>query len=340
MIPDVAVVVPTFRRPGLLARCLNALMEQDFDPQRFEVIVVDDEPSDATRRVVELQTATRATPGATAPASSVTAAAATKPVIRYFAMRDAHGPAAARNAGWRAARAKVVAFTDDDCIPEPDWLSGGFEAIQAGADGASGQIIVPRAEVPTDYEAMIGLLEKASFVTANCFYRRQAIERVGGFDERFRVAWREDSDLHFRMLDAGYKLVEAPSARVIHPVRDAPWGISLREQRKSQYNALLYRKHPNRYRSSVQSRPPVRYYAITTCMVAAGAGAVLRNRTVAAIAGSAWLVQTSAFCLLRLHGTRRDRRHVMEMAVTSAVIPPLSLFWRLVGAVRFRTIFL
>lgn len=63
----------------------------------------------------------------------------------------------------------------------------------------------------------------------------------GGFDERFRMAWREDSDLHFRSLERSYKLGHAPMAKVIHPVRPARWGISVHEQRKSMFNALLYK---------------------------------------------------------------------------------------------------
>lgn len=335
----VSVVIPTFRRPGLLAKCLSAAMNQDLDPQQFEIIVVDDEPSDAARRVVELcATANVSAEGRTS--GPVRTGGRPLPVVRYIGMRDAHGPAAARNAGWRTARAPIIAFTDDDCLPERGWLRAGLEAIDGGADGVSGRLIVPIPDVPTDYEAMIRRLEHSPFVTANCFYRRDVIAAVGGFDERFRVAWREDSDLHFRVLKAGYRLLQVERARVTHPVREAPWGISLKEQRKSQYNALLYSKHPLEYRRTVQSRPPLRYYAILLTIAVAGTGLVTRRNRLAAVAGAAWLLQTAAFARYRLVGTSRDRRHVTEMAVTSALIPLLSIFWRLVGAVRFRTLFL
>ncbi|HEX7250646.1 MAG TPA: glycosyltransferase family 2 protein, partial [Burkholderiales bacterium] len=60
------------------------------------------------------------------------------------------GPATARNRGWRAARAAVIAFTDDDTIPGPDWLAEGLRAIEAGADAATGTVAMPLPRVPTD----------------------------------------------------------------------------------------------------------------------------------------------------------------------------------------------
>src|SRR4051794_27686313 len=97
----VSVVVPTCRRPDLLDRCLAALVAMDFDPSSFEILVVDDAASQATRDQVGQ------------------AAARARPTIRYFANTGNHGPAAARNVGWRAARGEIIAFTDDDCIPDP-----------------------------------------------------------------------------------------------------------------------------------------------------------------------------------------------------------------------------
>ena len=67
---------------------------------------------------------------------------------------------------------------------------------------------------------------------------------IGGFDERFPEAWREDSDLQFTLLEQGYTIKPAPQAVVTHPVRPAPWGVGLKMQRKSQFEALLYKKHP------------------------------------------------------------------------------------------------
>src|SRR5207248_10211948 len=99
-------------------------------------------------------------------------------------VQHAHGPAAARNAGWRAARGEVIAFTDDDTVPDPGWLRAGVAALES-ADAAWGRIRVPLALPPTDYERNEAGLEAAEFATANAFCRRAVLEAVGGFDVGF-----------------------------------------------------------------------------------------------------------------------------------------------------------
>src|SRR5688572_20611263 len=99
----VSVVVPTYRRPDLLARCLGALLRQSWPPADYEVIVADDAAEEATRRLVE----SLDTSGLR---------------LQYVPVLGRHGPAAARNVGWRAARGEIIAFTDDDCIPDSGWL--------------------------------------------------------------------------------------------------------------------------------------------------------------------------------------------------------------------------
>jgi GT2 family glycosyltransferase len=318
--PLVSVVVPTCRRPALLGRCLRALAVQRFDRRDFEVIVVDDGCTEATFA------ATRAAGQEGLP-------------VRYIASGPVAGPAAARNTGWRAALGEIIAFTDDDCQPARDWLRAGVDALGTGAEGACGRVVVPLATPPTDYERDAAGLEHGEFVTANCFYRRRALEAIGGFDPRFRIAWREDSDLFFGLLERGVRLVFAPAARVIHPVRPARWGVSLVQQRKNVFNALLYRKHPGLYRQRIQPSPPWRYYTTLVLLAAAGGSAWRGVAWLAGAAGAAWLGLTLTFCLRRLRGTSHAPAHVVEMLVTSALIPPVAIFWRLVGAARFRTLF-
>ena len=321
----ISVVVPTYRRPDYLARCLDALLAQDLDPTAYEVIVADDARSEATRRQVRCWADRAGTSGRT---------------LRYLAVTGAHGPAAARNAGWRTAHGAIVAFTDDDCIPRSCWLRAGLAAFDGGAAGLAGRVVVPSMRNPSDYEHNAALLETAEFVTANCFYRRDALEAVGGFDESFAAAWREDSDIFFTLLERGARLASAPDAIVVHPIRAAQWGVSVRQQRKSLYNALLYKKHPMLYRQRIQPAPPWHYYGIVGALLAALAG-LLAGWWACVLAGvGAWLLLTARFCLRRLRDTSHAPRHVAEMAVTSAVIPPLALFWRLRGALKFRVLFL
>ena len=318
----VSVVVPTRGRPASLARCLDALVSQRLEPHHFEVVVVDDAASRETRAIVERFAHDSAPP------------------IRYLAVHGAHGPAVARNLGWQAARGEIIAFTDDDCVPDAGWLAAGLAAFGPGVQGVEGRVVVPRPEPPTDYERNMGLLELGEFVTANCFYRREALEAVGGFDERFRTAWREDSDLFFTLLERGGAFQRAEGAVVVHPIRPARWGVSLSEQRKSSWNALLYKKHKALYRERIQPAPPWATYATTVSLVTAVSSALWRRPRRAAVATAAWLALSARFCARRLAGTVRTPAHVAEMVVTSALIPPLSAFWRLRGALRHRVPFI
>jgi len=257
------------------------------------------------------------------------------PSVRYVSSRLPGGPAAARNVGWRQARGEIVAFTDDDCLPAPSWLRAGVAAFVDGVAGVSGRVVMPLPVRPTDYQLNAANLANADFVTANCFYRRSALEEAGGFDERFRVAWREDSDLEFTLLEKGKRLVKEPAAIVVHPVRNAHWGISLRQQQKTQFNALLRRKHPRLYREHIEPSPWT-YYPLAGMLLGFFWLTVLGHRRSGGIAGAAWGCGTALLAWKRLRGTRHSISHVLEMLVTSALIPPVSLFWRLRGLVVFR----
>src|SRR5438067_2239297 len=110
----VSVVVPTYRRPLLLKKCLQALLRQDsFYP--YEIVVADDAADSSIEEEIHKMSGEK--PGIP---------------VRYVPVRRRHGPAAARNQGWRAAEGEIIAFTDDDCIPSPGWLRHGLEAFGPG----------------------------------------------------------------------------------------------------------------------------------------------------------------------------------------------------------------
>jgi GT2 family glycosyltransferase len=263
-----------------------------------------------------------------------------RPSVRYVRVTGAHGPAAARNAGWRAAGGAIIAFTDDDCIPDPGWLRAGLAAFEDAVVAVSGRIVVPLPSRPTDYERNVAWLANAEFATANCFCRRDTLEAIGGFDERFTAAWREDSDLHLTLLERACPIVHAPTAIVTHPVRSGGWGVSIKQQRKSSFNALLYKKHPQLYRLHIQSAPPWHYYGIVGALLGGLASLAQRRRWLGIGCALVWALLTGRFCAQRLRGTSRTPSHLAEMIVTSALIPPLAIFWRLRGALRYRVIFL
>jgi glycosyltransferase involved in cell wall biosynthesis len=326
----ISVVIATCRRPDLLCRCLAAVFAQRMPPGAFEVIVVDDGHTADTLAAVEAFRASHE-----------------GPVLRFIRPKRGRGPAVARNAGWRAAYGKVIAFTDDDTVPHPDWLANGERALLPGMAALCGRVSVPplrpgrtRAERPTDHELMTRGLESAEFVTANAFVRRSALLTIGGFDERFQRAWREDSDLQFRLMRDAGPVGRSVDAVVLHPVRPERWGVCLRQQKNVFFDALLYKKHPRLYRERILPSPPWDYYGIV------GLTFVAPVLWAADIGGSAVMslllagVGVLRLAARRLRGTSRSPEHVVEMVLTSALIPFLSVYWRLRGAIHFRVLFL
>lgn len=134
---SVSVVIPTLGRPQLLDACLDALSRCAWHGAALEIVVVDDGPSERTRALVCGWTARMQRTGKN---------------LRYLASPGPRGPAAARNHGWRAARGRVIAFTDDDTQPAAGWLEQGMRAFAAGAQAAWGRIVMPIPARPTDYE--------------------------------------------------------------------------------------------------------------------------------------------------------------------------------------------
>lgn len=318
---QISIVVPTYNRPDLLDRCLAALTSQLFDTTRYEIIVVDDGPHRATQVVAKKWRQRMEITG---------------PRIVYLPSDGPHGPAAARNRGWHQASGELVAFTDDDTIPYRDWLAKGLAAFDGSVQAAWGRIVMPIDHKPTDYERDAKNLENAEFVTANCFCLKSLLIELGGFDERFRLAWREDADLYFRLLQSNARIAHVPEAVVEHPIRPASWGVSLSQQKKVQFDALLFKKHRELYRRKIRSHARWDYYAVTICLAVMPVAAILDYGWISLAACLWWAIFTARFCMQRLRGTVLSLSHVAEMLLTSILIPPLAVYWRLVGIIRFR----
>ncbi len=215
-------------RPGGLGELLAALRSQTLPSERFEVIVVDDGSGDATRAVLEQE--------------------ASRGVLR---LRTRHhdrprGPAAARNSGWRMAAAPLVAFTDDDCVPAPTWLLAGVGA--AAAHPAA--IIQGRTEPASP---LAGLTARSisidsltpSFETCNVFYPRRLLDSLGGFDEAFGPELGgEDTELAWRAIDGGGRVVFEPEALVRHAVIERGLVGSLRDAMRWAGIARVVARHP------------------------------------------------------------------------------------------------
>ena len=196
--PFFSVVVPTFQRPEGLARCLEALAAQEFPRDRFEVVVVDD--------------------GSAEPPRSVVARFARMLDVRLIEQRNS-GPAAARNAGAAAARGDYLAFTDDDCRPDPHWLRA-LDDVVARHPGCAVGGRVENALADGLYSTASQLLidflyeyyngrEGVSrfFITSNLAFPTNAFRALGGFDVSFPLAAAEDRDGCDRWREAGQTMV-------------------------------------------------------------------------------------------------------------------------------------
>jgi glycosyltransferase involved in cell wall biosynthesis len=326
MKPGISVVIATWQRSTLLQRCLQALVQQTMNESQYEIIIVTDGPDiDTTHFMKQWLTAYRG-----------------KVAITCLSLPVKKGPAAARNAGWRKAQGELIVFTDDDCVPQPEclaqyWLA--YIPYRNTAIAFSGCIQVPLSGLPTDYEKNIAQLEQARFVTANCACSRQALLLIGGLDEAFTMAWREDTALEFDLSEKEIPIIKVPNAIIQHPVRAAAWGVSIREQKKSMYNALLYKKHRWLYEKSNIGHPPLYYYFITGLLLLSFAF-LFHNTTITLYCMLGWLAFTGWFAWKRLRNTSRSLAHVTEMICTSAVIPVLSLYWNLYGAIKFKTLYI
>ncbi|ASZ13823.1 glycosyltransferase [Chitinophaga pendula] len=323
---SISVIVPTYKRPRLLMQCLQALAAQDFDKSAFEVIIVSDGPDTLAKQLV-----------LSWKHSGVLQ-------VEYLPLPAKRGPAAARNLGWQRARGTLIAFTDDDCQPDIHWLqqlwSTHIHYQSAPLQAYTGRIIVPMPEELTDFALNTAQLEQADFVTANCACTREALLLTGGFDERFAMAWREDSDLEFKLIDHDICVIHVSDAIVVHPVRAATWGVSLREQRKCMFNALLYKKFPVLYRTKIAQWPPKDYYLMIASFMVLLLGVVTGQLWVALGAMMLWLLLLVLFIRRRLAVTSRRPSHVFEMIITSTLIPFLSVYWNWYGAWRYKVLFI
>src|SRR5215204_5280614 len=314
--PMVSVVIPTYKRPDLLERCLSALRAQDYPSDQYEIIVVEDGGPGEGKHIVERARGT----------SSV--------AFHYFGVPQA-GPASARNRGWQAARGDLIAFTDDDTIPDRHWIAEGARSFLAGADVVNGRTIVPLPPSPSDADRNTQGLERATLATCNAFCRRSLLEATGGFDPRFTKAYREDSDLEFTLREAGARFVNNDAAIVVHPPRKESRFVSLRQQRNQLFDALLYRKHPRLFRESIRSIPPLNYYAIVFAQLASLLGAVRGNAGLAGMGVMVWLPLILRFFRRRASATGGGVRDRADLLVTSVLIPPIAVYWRLRGALSF-----
>jgi glycosyltransferase involved in cell wall biosynthesis len=213
MKPVVTVVIPTYNRPASIRNCLDALARQTLRSGTFEVVVVDDGSPDPL--VLD--------PGEWAAAF----------VLRVIRQENS-GPSGARNRGVQAARGEILAFTDDDCLPTPEWLNclilslnvhpealvGGstFNGLQNCLCAETSQLIIEIV-----YEYFNSGSGGAYFFASNNFAcRREEYLSSGGFDTDFPAPGAEDREFCDRWRMLKRPLVWVSSARMEHRHAQTP----------------------------------------------------------------------------------------------------------------------
>jgi mycofactocin glycosyltransferase len=235
--PLVSVIVPVRNRPHALEACLSAVAGLRYPRDRLEVIVVDDASTDETPAVAE------------------------RLASRLVRMPSHRGQSACRNAGVRAARGTVVAFTDSDCLPEPDWVEPLVAELEIpGVAAAGGSVRPPDAssrlaryeEVrsPQDHgdrPARVWPGTPVSYLAScNLLVRRDEFEKVEGFDPDLHVG--EDVDLVWRLCARGCEVRYQPAGRVRHEHRDTLLAFMRRRAFYAGAEPLLLRRHPENVR--------------------------------------------------------------------------------------------
>jgi HAD superfamily hydrolase (TIGR01662 family) len=313
------VVVPTVGRPSL--RVLLEALADGTVPVPGPVLVVDDrrDGPDLTKQLdgVDL------------------------PGLRVL-RSGGGGPARARNIGWRHSSTPWVSFLDDDVVTDPGWSADLVLDLTDAGPGVAGvqgrlRVPLPPDRRPTDWERSTAGLATASWITADLSYRRAALSQVGGFDERFPRAFREDADLGLRVTEAVGAIV--PGRRgTTHPVRPADDRVSVRQQAGNADDYLMAALHgPDwRERAHAPRGRRSRHVATTAAGLLAAAALVTGHRRVAATAGLGWLAGTAELALARIAPGPRDRDEVRRMVLTSLAIPPAATWHSVRGALAHR----
>jgi glycosyltransferase involved in cell wall biosynthesis len=270
--PVISIVTATRNRAGRLAEFVASIEAQQVDVP-FELVLVDDASTDQTWEKVQCLVATSSVP------------------ISPSRRSQRGGPGGARNTGWRAAQAPLIAFTDDDCTPDPTWLA----TIHAGLvqhDLVQGRTL-PRAEqiaAGGPFGRTLRVEEEGLYPTCNMGYRRSVLESIGGFNEDYTLTC-EDTDLAWRAKEHGATTAWLPDAVVRHDVHAGRYVDHLKDKVRWDGVALVVRDHPA-LRSHLshrvfwkQSHPPA---------LAAGAGVALAAHALVRWRGPARLAGVAA----------------------------------------------
>ena len=253
-LPAVTVVVPVYNGALTLGACLDSLLSLDYPPEKLEILVVDNASIDGTAQILKDY----------GPALRVT-------------HEPKRGRPAACNRGIREAAWEIIAMTDADCVLDPRWLLSLVAPLQAEDVGlVGGKILSIHPDRPIElfgeqiHDNAAAIAQRfPSVIGMSWACRRSILNELHGFDEQFlRV---QDSDLSFRIAEAGYRLVYAPGAILYHHNEETLWGLYQEGYKHGHWSVLWCRKHAaalrqvRRRRFSIASYQSLGRSVLTAC---------------------------------------------------------------------------
>lgn len=273
---SVSVVIPTYNNGSDIHHCLDALMAQDYPPEKFEIVVVDDGSEDNTSRVVSEYEGRI-------------------PLVRYFYQTN-HGPATARNAGASRAAGEIILFTDDDCVPERNWIREMTRPFETNSE-----IVAVKGAYRTNQESAIAKFAQIEFEsryrkmknseyvdfvdTYSAAFKRDVFMKLKGFDTSFPVANNEDVEFSYRMADAGYKMVFNPDAIVYHTHPDTLFKYMRNKFSRAYWRMAVYKTFPEKMRSDSYTPQTLKLQILFTGLIIASLAASILERRSLYIAG-------------------------------------------------------
>jgi glycosyltransferase involved in cell wall biosynthesis len=241
--PLISVVVPVFNAEKTLQSCLDALVSQELAEEQYEVIVIDNGSTDGTWSIIQSYGSR----------------------VRGIQELKTQSSYAARNAGVRASRAELIAFTDADCVPDSRWLRCLLESFNnnPGVGCVAGEVLAFNPVAPVErFSAQAGILRQRKSLnhryrpyaqTANVAYRRKVFEQIGLFNGSLKSAG--DADFCWRMQEqTGWELCFNEAATVQHRHRSTTrelWKQYVRYAQGNNALELLYPDYREPFRGNV-----------------------------------------------------------------------------------------
>jgi len=334
----VSVIIPTCNRSSLLKSCIYSLLEQTFPGDSYEIIVIDDGSTDDTGEIIQ-------------------AMVKQHDRLSYF-KKERGGPPSALNLGIEKARGEIIAFIDDDAIARKDWIEKAVYLLEdKKASALEGKITT----MPDKISPFTHQNEKnkgGRYETINIFYTKKTLEDIGCFDEHFwdekiDCHFRYDSDLAFRALEKGYKILFSEDVTVLNPPSEPRIKTPFQLARRYYFDALLCKKYPKLYRQNLQvfefgnikiSKPKQKLYKLyIVSFLLLLFSSAFKNTGIFIAAATTFLFFYMGVLIIHSRMWRTGRIRPVDFMLCipiSAIIPFVYFYWLVKGMFKFKKIIL